>query len=338
MAFGSRVNIIVGPNGSGKTNLLEALYVLSHGSSFRGADRDMVAHGREWFRLQGLCDGAERTLVCKLEHPGVIDKQFTLDGLKRARLTHNVRVPVVLFEPEHLRLLRDSPSQRRDYLDLLLTKLQPDYTWLKHQFERVLLQRNNVLKRHLPPALRDDHLFAWDISFADLAEQIARRRRELVERLNERIEETYAGIARGVHKVELRYEQKINSTDYRTALLAALQAGVEHDDARGFTTMGPHRDDLLVLLDGTPAVSAASRGEMRSLLLALKMIELSLVGEQSDSTPLLLLDDVFSELDASRRQALAVLAKECQTLITTTDADSITGHFGSELHVIHTKS
>ncbi len=336
-SFAPGVNVIVGPNGSGKTNLLEALYVLSHGTSFRGADRDMVAHGNDWFRLHALYDGLERTLTCRLEPGSVIDKQFTLDGVKRVRLTHNQRVPVVLFEPEHLRLLRDAPSQRREYLDGLLVKLHPDYSWLKHQFERVLLQRNNILKRRLPADMRDDQLFAWDISFADLAEQIVRRRRELVALIDARVSEVYSHIARANHKVRVQYEQKVDGDDYRATLLSALQITAQHDSDRGFTTVGPHRDELLVLLDGVSALAAASRGEMRSLLLALKIIELEFVAEQSDTTPLLLLDDVFSELDTSRRKALASLAQDYQTLITTTDADAVTGHFLDGYHIIETQ-
>lgn len=337
VTLGPQVNIVVGPNGSGKTNLLEALYVVSHGSSFRGTDRDMVAHNHDWFRLQAAYGGLERRVTCKIESPTVLDKQFVLGGVKRARLTHNYRVPVVLFEPEHLRLLRDAPSHRRDYLDTLLVKLQPDYTWLKHQFERVLLQRNNVLKRRLPPAMRDDHLFAWDISFADLAEQVARRRRELVARFNEQAGEVYSSIAKTSHDVQVGYEQKITGADYRASLLTALQAATEQDSERGFTTVGPHRDELTVLLDGVPAVNAASRGEMRSLLLAFKIIELGLVAAQSDTTPLLLLDDVFSELDVKRRRALAQLAQQYQTVITTTDADAVAGHFAEGYTVISTQ-
>lgn len=334
VSFGPRVNIVVGPNGSGKTNLLEALYVVSHGSSFRGTDRDMVAHGHDWFRLQAAYGGLERTVTCKIESPTALDKQFVLDGVKRARLTHNYRVPVVLFEPEHLRLFRDAPSQRRDYLDILLGKLQPDYAWLKHQFERVLLQRNNVLKRRLPPIMRDDHLFAWDISFADMAEQVVSRRRELVEQYDRQASAVYSEIARKPHLVKVMYEQKIRGADYRASLLAALQAAAEHDSERGFTSIGPHRDDLVVLLDGVPAVSAASRGEMRSLLLAFKIIELGLVADRSDVAPLLLLDDVFSELDNKRRRALAQLAQQYQTVITTTDADAVAGHFAEGVTVI----
>lgn len=336
--FEPGVNIIVGPNGSGKTNLLEALYVLSHGSSFRANDRDMIRHGSDWFRLEGLYDDSQRTLTCQLTPDGRIDKQCTLDGAKKARLTHAQRVPVVLFEPDHLRLLRASPSHRREYLDTLLAKLQPDFTWLKHQFERVLLQRNNILKRRLPPKQREDQLFVWDIKFAELAEHIVRRRQALVAAFAADMAEVYSTIARREHTVGVVYQNSLPDTaDYRASLLRALQASAGTDSERGFTTIGPHRDDLAVTLDNAPAASTASRGEIRSLLLSLKIMELRQLHNVGDIAPLLLLDDVFSELDTARRQALASLAKDYQTLITTTDADAIVEHFLEGYKVIATE-
>jgi len=335
--FSTGVNIIVGPNGSGKTNMLEALYVLSHGTSFRGTDREMIAHAGDWFRLEAAHDGLQRTMTAQVDTTGKLDKQFTLDGVKKARLMHAQRIPVVLFEPEHLRLLRASPTHRRDYLDTLLAKSQPDFTWLKHQFERVLLQRNNILKRRLPPAQRDDQLFVWDIKFAELAEQIVRRRQELVAHFAAHMSDVYSTIARRDHTVALTYESTVPGEDYRNNALKLLQANTQHDSDRGFTTVGPHRDELIVQLDGATAATSASRGEMRSLLLALKIIELRMLHEHFDGAPLLLLDDVFSELDASRRQALAQLAKDYQTLITTTDADAIVEHFLEGYHVIATE-
>lgn len=335
--FGAGVTIIVGPNGSGKTNMLEALYVLSHGTSFRGSDRDMIAHGSPWLRVEAVYDDQHRQLTLEHQPGGTVDKQFILDGVKKARLTHQQRLPVVLFEPDHLRLLRESPSHRRDYLDILLGKLQPDFTWLKHQFERVLLQRNNILKRRLPPLQRDDQLFVWDIKFAELSEQLVRRRRALVAIFDAQLSDMYSRIAQRTHHVELTYQNTVPQEDYRAGLLKLLQQNVGRDSERGFTTIGPQRDDMQLLLDGALAASAASRGEIRSLLLSLKIIELQLLREQHDSTPLLLLDDVFSELDAARRQALAQLAHDYQTVITTTDADAIAQHFLNGYQIIATR-
>lgn len=334
--FAGGVNIIVGPNGSGKTNLLEALYVLSTGSSFRGADRDLLQHGQEWFRLEGLYGDQQRVLTYR-QNDESTEKQFTLDGAKKARLTHPQRVPVVLFEPDHLRLLRESPAKRREYLDALLTRLHPDFAWLKHQFERVLTQRNGLLKRRLPMAQLEDQLFAWDIKFAELAQQVVARRTQLIGQLQAQASDVYSAIARQPHTVTLAYQSSIGGSNYHASLLRQLSERLTRDVERGFTGVGPHRDDFSVLLDAAPAAIAASRGEMRSLLLALKIIELQLVADQLDTTPLLLLDDVFSELDAARRHALAELAKTYQTLITTTDADAIIEHFQDGYHIIVTE-
>lgn len=334
--FEGGVNIVVGPNGSGKTNLLEALYALSVGSSFRGADRDMVQHGRQWFRLQGLFGEQQRILTCRATNTGVTEKQVVVDGAKKARMTHGLRVPVVLFEPDHLRLLRESPSHRRDYLDHLLIKLQPDFAWLSHQFERVLLQRNNVLKRRLPPAQRDDQLFVWDIKFAELSAQLVARRRQIIDMFAAQLADVYSAIAHRRHLVTIGYYSLVDGQDYQAKLLKQLRDAIGRDHERGFTTVGPHRDDFAIMLNGALAAASASRGETRSLLLALKVIELRLLSQHQDTAPLLLLDDVFSELDATRRHALAELARTHQTLITTTDADAIAEHFLDDYRVITT--
>ncbi len=330
------VTIVVGPNGSGKTNLLESLFVLSTGSSFRAHDRELLMHDREWFRIDGAWDDQTRVLTYRALGDK-IEKQFIIDGAKKARLTHAWRVPVVLFEPDHLRLLRSSPTSRRDYVDGLLTKLQPDFTWLKHQFERTLLQRNNVLKKRLPPTVRDDQLFVWDVKFADLAEQVVVRRQQLIAQLNMRLADVYSTIAGKKSTAELTYQSTAEQLDYRAALLRALQQSIERDHLRGFTGVGPQRDDFSIALNGEPAAATASRGEVRSLLLALKMIELTLLESRADQQPLLLLDDVFSELDTSRRRALASLARQYQTIITTTDADAVAQHFGNDYQRISTE-
>lgn len=337
MLLSGGVTIVVGQNGSGKTNLLEALHVVSTGGSFRGSDRDLVLRNHDWFRIEATYGDQQRAVACKVDPQGKIEKQCMVDGVKKVRLSHAQRVPVVLFEPDHLRLLRESPSHRREYLDALLTKLQPDYQWLKHQFERVLLQRNSILKRRLPRSARDDQLFVWDIKFAELAQQIVRRRESVVAQFNTYMSDVYSTIAHRSHGVTLAYQSSVPTQDYHAAVLRLLQANADRDAERGFTTVGPHRDDFTVALDTAPAAVAASRGEIRSLLLALKIIELRMLHNLHGTPPLLLLDDVFSELDASRRQALAHLAKDYQTIITTTDADAIVDNFAGGYEVIATK-
>jgi len=334
-ALNPGVTIIVGPNGSGKTNLLEALYTISVGTSFRGADRDMVRHGDDWFRIEATYDDDTRVLTYSLE--GQSPKHFSLDGIKRSRLSYQQKIPVVLFEPDHLRLLSGSPSSRRDYLDNVLARLQPDFSRVKSQFERALLQRNNILKRaERRSAALDDQLFVWNIKLAELAEHIAERRLGLIAYINQHIDELYSHIADKPSKVHLEYETDLQPTRYKETMLSELNARLDADVVRGFTGVGPHRDDFALHLNGARSSTSASRGEMRSLLLTLKMIELELLRDQHAYPPLLLLDDVFSELDSVRRRTLAALAKPYQTIITTTDADVVKGYFGADTSIIET--
>lgn len=330
------VNIVVGPNGSGKTNLLEALYVISTGTSFRAADRDLVKREADWFRIEAKYDDDERVLTYSLVDTAS-PKHFSLDGIKRVRLSYQQKIPVVLFEPDHLRLLSGPPSARRDYLDSVLGRLQPDFARARSQFERALLQRNNILKHaeRRSQAL-DDQLFVWNIKLAELSENIAERRLGLIEFMNGRIDELYSHIADTPSKVHLEYETELSPVDYKSAMLKQLDSKLDRDIIRGFTGVGPHRDDFALHLNGARSDVTASRGEMRSLLLTLKMIELQLLSDQHTHAPLLLLDDVFSELDSVRRRTLATLAQPYQTIITTTDADMVREYFGADVSIIST--
>lgn len=334
LAFEPGVNIVVGPNGSGKTNLLEALYVISTGGSFRAADRDLVRHGADWFRIEAHYDDDDRVLTYSLvdtQSP----KHFSLDGNKRVRLSHQQKIPVVLFEPDHLRLLGGPPSARRDYLDGVLARLQPDFVRTRSQFERALLQRNNILRRaeRRSQAL-DDQLFVWNIKLAELSEYIAERRLGLITFINTHIDELYSHIAGAESQVHLEYQTNLSPTNYKTTMLTQLETHLDKDIIRGFTGVGPHRDDFALHLNGARSDVTASRGEIRSLLLTLKMIELELLREQHSHTPLLLLDDVFSELDSARRRTLAALAQSYQTVITTTDADVVDRYFDQDCLLI----
>ena len=330
------VNIVVGPNGSGKTNLLEALYVISTGSSFRATDRDLVRQGSAWLRIEAIYDDDSRILTYSLEDTQS-PKHFSLDGVKRVRLGYQQKVPVVLFEPDHLRLLNGPPSARRDYLDGVLARLQPDFARARSQFERALLQRNNILKRAetRSPAL-EDQLFVWNIKLAELSENIAERRLGLVAFINEHIDDLYSHIADRQSEVHVEYESNVDVAHYKQAMLHRLESELGKDITRGFTGTGPHRDDFALHLNGARSDVTASRGEIRSLLLTLKMIELDLSSQQHSHPPLLLLDDVFSELDAVRRRTLATLAQAYQTIITTTDADVVKNHFDKDVSIIET--
>lgn len=329
--FDPGVNIIVGPNASGKTNLLEAVLVSARGSSYRVKDTELISFDAPWARLEArLPTGGSR--VIKLTRETKPTKQFLIDDKPYLRLTLQKRLPVVLFEPDHLRLLSGGPDRRRTYLDDLLEQTVPGYGSLRRQYVRTLMQRNSLLKQVSGDAR--SQLFPWDVRLAHLGGQIVRARSRLVEEIANLLPHLYMDIAHGQKHVGIKYTCQADVEGYETALLTKLEASIDNDKLRGFTGSGPHRDDLLVSIDGHVASEVASRGEVRTIILALKIIELELLKAARDSTPLLLLDDVFSELDGARRHALTDKLAPFQTFITTTDADVIVHQFVEKCRVI----
>lgn len=329
--FDQGVNIIVGPNASGKTNLLESVMVLCRGSSFRARDAELVRFGRPWARLDG--NFHKQLRVVKLETAdSVVAKSFTIDDKPFKRLSHERTIPVVLFEPNHLQLMSRGPEFRRDYFDELLERTQPPFKALAASYRRTLAQRNALLKHS--PAKASQQLFAWNIRLSELGAQIAEARQLLVDQINKTIAKDYSRIAHRKSKVELRYDCQFPAANYASRMLSRLEKNIQLDFDRGFTSSGPHREDIVFYLNGQPAGASASRGETRSLLLALKTFELELIGKIRGQPPIFLLDDVFSELDGSRRRALVDSLAGRQTIITTTDAEAVIEYFSQNHNLI----
>jgi DNA replication and repair protein RecF len=321
------VNIIVGPNASGKTNILESVLVVATGGSYRARDTDLIQYDAPWARLDADTPNGVRIVKLQVTSPERVLKSFDIDGQKLTRLMQARTMPVVLFEPNHLLLLSGSPDLRRTFLDDLLEQTVPGYGAVRRNYRRVLAHRNALLKRQ-PHDLRDQ-LFVWDLRLSELGGRIVTEREGLVARFAERMSDLYTDLSQITHSIELVYISQFPGQDYESALLKKLEASTDLDMARGFTASGPHRDDLGVAINGHAAAESASRGETRTLVLALKVLELKLLEELRGERPLLLLDDVFSELDGKRRQALTTFVADYQTFITTTDADVVVQHFTS---------
>ena len=329
--FDPGVNIIVGPNASGKTNLLEAILVVATGSSYRARDSELLQLDAPWARLDSQ-DTLGNNRTFKLMNEPLPSKSYELDGKVYSRLTLPHRLPIVLFEPNHLQLLVGSPEQRRNYLDDLLEQTIGGYGTLRRHYKRTLAQRNSLLKQ--ASASLEMQLFPWNIRLSELAGQIVRYRSQLVAELNTEIGGLYHDLSRSRTNVRLVYDGRWPSASYESQLLKKLESSAEQDRLRGFTSAGPHREDLLVLFDDRPAAFAASRGETRTAVLALKILELGRLQAVHDVAPLLLLDDVFSELDGARRRPLTNYLRDYQTFITTTDADVVLQHFTETCHII----
>lgn len=320
--FSESVTVITGSNGSGKTSLLESLYVSLQGSSFKGTDSDMLRLSKPWWRIEVILDQTPRITTFD-STKALSRKQFLIDGKKSARLPIKYKHPVVLFEPEDLRLLHGSPTRRRQFIDRFISQLNPLYGPALRKYERALKQRNALLKH---PALVDDQLFAWNIALAEHGAYIIEQRIAFIEHINNKLTTVYQEIAGINDDVSVHYSHTFVG-DIKQKLLNELNAHLQKDRYLGNTSVGPHRHDVIFELNHSPALAVASRGEARTIVLALKFLEVEIIHELTGKEPIILFDDVFSELDPQRQRLLTTRLTGYQIIIT-----SATSQAGDELY------
>ena len=309
---------IIGDNGQGKTNFAEALAFLATLSSFRSASGDaLIRVGADTAVIRATVvedEGRESLIEIELATAGRNRVQVNRQRLQRVRdLLGTVRVTV--FSPDDLILVKGSPGDRRRFLDETLVALAIKYDSVRLEVDRIVRQRNSLLKQ-ASGRLTDEievTLDVWDAKFADIADQFGYARATLVARLAPMIQDAYEQLAGAPTAIDLIYEPAWRST----GLAAALVEARAFDVRRGVTTVGPHRDELAMSIGGLPSRTHASQGEQRTLALALRLAGHRLVTERTGSAPVLVLDDVLSELDDHRATALLDHLPAGQVIITT---------------------
>lgn len=322
---GKKVNIIYGDNAQGKTNLLEAIWLLSGAKSFRPAkDQEYLLFGASGAQIEAEFWAEQRKQSAKI----VFDQKKTayLNEIKQSSVTGFAGVfTAVVFSPAHLNLVKEGPAFRRRFIDTSICQITPRYIDLIARYQRVLFQRNMLLKDiSYTPALLDT-LDVWDQKLCALAAQILSMRLRYTEKLKEKAAEIYAGISKGetlsifyrcsVQEVSAETEKKEAEQKMR-GLLLQMRA----EDLRSRTTgVGPHRDDLEIFIDEKNIRSFGSQGQQRSAVLALKLAESLCMGEMLGENPVILLDDVMSELDHSRRDYLLNHLDQNQVFVTCCD-------------------
>lgn len=331
-SFASDMNAIVGPNGSGKTTIVEALYTLLQGSSFKGTLSEMLQYGENQFHAKIELQTPSTTHKRSLGYQQIDDssmRKWMIDDKKYARLPINSRQPVVLFEPDLARLITGNPDRRRQYLDKIAGQLNLEAAYAFGRFERTLKQRNSLLKklREQSYAQPPDALFIWNTQLAQLGETIIKARHEVIQSIQAGINQYYHQLG-GEDEIFLSYTSAVGNDPltYGTKLLSFLESSFQRDIALGYTSFGPHRDDLQVILSDQPASKRASRGEVRTVVIALKLLETDILSshyKQQGIKPTLLLDDVLSELDLVHQERVLAGLKDHQVFITTTDAHAL---------------
>lgn len=313
------VTVITGDNGSGKTSLIEAVYISLLGTSFKGSDNDVLNSGSKWWRIDIELDEHKKRSVTFNNESSSNRKKITIDDKTNARMPVKHRYPTVLFEPEDLRLLHGSPTRRRQFIDRFISQLDPLYLNAIHKYERALKQRNNLLKKQ---SASTDEVFAWDVTLSEYGTYIIEKRIAFIERINNKLNQLYDQIAGSKDVVSVHYSHTYIG-DIKQKLLNDLHIHQQRDMLLGFTSTGPHRHDVIFRFNDYPALDVASRGEVRTIVLAIKFIEVEIIEELTNQKPIILLDDVFSELDDNRQKSL--LTSDSQIIITSTKMPSNIG-------------
>lgn len=319
MDFHEGTNVLYGNNAQGKTNILESIYVSATTKSHRGSrDKEMIRFDQE--------DAHIRIFVekCGIEHKIDIHlkknktKGVAVDGIPIRKSSEFVGlVNVVFFSPEDLSIIKNGPAERRHFMDMELCQLNKVYLHDMTNYNKIVNQRNNLLKQSQYETSLQDTLDVWDLQLVRYGSKVIQERESFVHTLNELIQPIHSRLSGGKEVLELRYEPNVSLETFETKLLMQR----EGDLRMKTTSVGPHRDDLGFYIDGINVRKFGSQGQQRTAALSLKLAEIDLVKLFIKDTPILLLDDVLSELDSFRQNCLLESIRQIQTLITCTGLD-----------------
>ena len=338
LPLSSMINVFYGKNAQGKTNLLEAIFYGAFGLSHRtSSEEDLLKLGTEAMAVGINFDsfsGKHEVKLKKYRQQQKWKKEIWLDGAKIRPKEHYGALNTVMFSPEDLQLVKGEPALRRRFFDMQISQTDPIYYDLLVKYNRVLLQRNRLLKELRDEGGREEVLQPWNQEFIKLATAITKKRLTALAKLEAIASAIYASITSNQEELKVHYELKANNGEmlYPSSAAELTEAFyTEHlaerqrvDILRGNTGIGPHRDDLQLLLNGLSLRSFGSQGQQRSGALALKLSQLEYVHREIGEFPVLLLDDVMSELDDSRRaQLLLFIDGRVQTFITVNDRELI---------------
>jgi len=316
-----KAHAFVGDNGQGKTNVLEAIYLCSLSKSFRTkSSADLVGFGEDFSSIR--CHTGDRELEVIVTSK-TSQKVLKVNGVKKSASDFVGLFKAVFFSPDDLANMSFSPSLRRRYVDVVLTQLNHDYLEALMRYKEACRQRNALLKKIREHEADDTELDFWDEAIAKDGVIITKKRAELVEQLQKLVNRHYQAISAGPDKIQVNYLSEVRGVKDKKEFMELLRKSRRRDILTGETKLGPHRDDLQFLLNTHDMAFFASRGEWRSLVLALKFAEIDLIKDKTGEPPVLLLDDVFSELDARRQKYLFDATGESQTFVTTTHREFI---------------
>lgn len=315
--FNENVNVFFGNNAQGKTNILEAMYFSAFGRSFRtNKEGELINFNDNNSKIDINYEKNNRLNHLEINLNKKEKKAIKLNGIKISKNSELVgNINIVIFSPDDIIILKQGPSLRRKFLDILISQLKPKYLHELSEFNKILEQRNNLLK-----SKQLETLDIWNEQLAEKASIINRYRKEYIDKIQEKLETIHPTLTSNKEKIEIRYISNFKSKEQ---FLNVLDQNLNLDLLRGYTREGPQREDFEILINDKSLNLYGSQGQHRTAVLALKIAEMQIIEDEVGDSPILLLDDITSELDESRIQAIFNSVKKYQVFITCTDINLI---------------
>ena len=327
--FNKNINIFIGKNAQGKTNLIESIYMCSIGKSFRtNKDKEIINFSKEEAYIGTYINlgNYNKFIEIKLQRdkPKII--RINKSELKNHREL-NSGLYVVLFSPDDLKIVKDGPQERRNFIDSFISQLRPVYNYNLNRYKKILYQRNNLLKSNKFKKDSLNLLDLFDVQIAKIGTSIILERNNFIKLLADISRDIHSKISKGKEELTIDYLSNVpissNKAEMERDYINLLKNNIDRDLEFGTTEIGPHRDDLLIYINNKEARIFGSQGQQRTVVLSLILSEVDLIKNEIGKYPVLLLDDVFSELDEERREYLINILGDMQVFITLTDSENL---------------
>lgn len=324
--FDNGLNIIIGKNASGKTNLIESIYCAGIGKSPRtNKYKEMIKWGSEYAYIKVILKKNQTTHTIEYSIDNQDKKRIAIDGIPLVKLSEILgMLNIVFFSPDEMKLVKESPVERRRFMDISLSQQNKNYFNALSKYNNIIAQRNKLLKEQKDSPSLKEMLYGWDKQLADYGAIIISKRYEFIKKIKVFASKTHSEISENKEDLTLEYECDIpNDTieNLKKNFFEKLTENYEKDMSLQYTSFGCHRDDIAIKINNIDVRKFGSQGQQRTVALSLKMAEIYFFESETGEKPVLLLDDVLSELDSGRRQKLIELSAGLQTMITCTDFD-----------------
>ena len=328
--FDEKVNVFIGKNAQGKTNLLESIYYCCIGKSFKSSkDKELIKWGEEKAVIKLVANKKYRDTQVEVRFSNSQKKEIKINGLPIRKIGDLIgEINIVFFSPQELKLVRESPDERRRFMDIDISQSSKRYFYQLGRYEKILANRNKLLKNSTSIDVVKETVDIWDRALVTSAKLIAFERQKFVEQILPYAQKAHSYISGGKEELNLKYVCGCSvalDESFEKNFEKLLKRNLEKDYKLGYTSLGVHRDDIDIFLNGVEVKNFGSQGQQRTVGLALKLAELENMYNINGEYPILLLDDVFSELDVDRQRRLLKFVDRTQTFITCTDEKKIGG-------------